>query len=117
MALWDKVQKDVQKSLKEGYNAIKLKAGELTEEGKRKYKLFELKSKVHREMADLGGNVYSLSSSKKNPLEDSKVKAIIARLKKLEEQIQKIEKPAKKKARKKAALKKTVRKKAAKKAV
>jgi hypothetical protein len=122
MALWEKVRNDAQKSLREGLNAIKLKAEELTGEGKRKYKLFEIKSKVHNAMADLGGKVYGLSAKKKNPLEDRGVKGIITRLKKMELQIKKLEKagkkkPAKKKpAKKKAARKKAVKKKAAKKA-
>jgi hypothetical protein len=99
MGFWDKVKGDVQKGLREGMAAIKEKAGELTDEGKRRYGLFELKSKVHKEMAELGGRVYG--SKSKNPMLDVRVKASVSRLKKLEARIRKLEGAAKaaKKAR------------------
>jgi hypothetical protein len=111
-----KVQKDVQKGVVDSFTVIRKKAESLTEEGKKKYKVFDLKSTVHKHMADLGGLVYTMSGSKKNPLQDAKVKAAIGKIKKLEEQITKLEAPAKKKAaKKKTTKKKTAKKKAAKK--
>jgi|Deesub1362A_J573_1020465.scaffolds.fasta_scaffold00168_30 tRNA A22 N-methylase len=104
MGLWEKIRKDVQKSVMEGITTLREKAEELTEEGKKKYKLLELKNKVHKEMAELGGKVYGLSSKVKNPMLDAKVKSIIERIKKLEAQIKKLE------AKPKKAVKKTVRK-------
>jgi hypothetical protein len=111
MVSWDKVRKDAQKGFKDSLTALKLKAGELTDEGKKKYKLFELKNKLQRDMAELGGLVYDLSPKGKNPLEDGKVTAIITKLKKLEEQVRKLEGKGAKKT------KKTVRKKVARKTV
>lgn len=112
---WQKLKKDMQKGIKEGIEVVKegaifvkKKAGELTEEGKRQYKIFELKTKVQKEIAELGGKVYDLSSKIKNPMLDKKVKAIVARVKKLEAQIIKLEgkkKETAKKARKKRAIK------------
>ena len=65
MNLWDKIRRDVQKGIKEGMSVVKEvaavareKAEELTEEGKRRYKIFDLKVKVQKEMSELGGNVY-----------------------------------------------------------
>lgn len=88
MDFWDKVKSDIQKGIKEGIglvregvSVVKEKAEELTEEGKKKLKLFELKTRVQREISELGGRVYDLQSKAKNPMSDSKVKAIIAGIK------------------------------------
>jgi hypothetical protein len=98
MDFWEKVKRDIQKGIKEGIGivsegvtVVKEKAGELTEEGKRRLKLFELQTKVQKETAELGGKVYDLSSKMKNPMLDSKVKAVVSRIKKLETQMAKLE--------------------------
>ncbi len=98
MNFWEKVKKDLQRGVKEGITAVKERATvvkekmeKLSEEGKRQYRIFTLKSKVQKELADLGGVVYDLSSKIKNPLLDRKVKAIISRIKKLETKINRLE--------------------------
>lgn len=110
MSFYQKVKKDVQKGIKEGVHllkegaaVVKVKAEELAEEGKKRYKIFELKTKVQKEVAELGGRVYDLSPKLKNPMLDKKVKAIIARVKKLETQVTRLE------GKKKAATKRTAR--------
>jgi peptidoglycan hydrolase CwlO-like protein len=109
MGFWENVKKDLQKGLKdgmdfvrEGATIVKVKAEELTEEGKKRIKVFDLKTKVQREISELGGKVYDLSKKMKNPMLDSKVKAGIARIKKLEAQIAKIEGKIKVKSKKTA---------------
>lgn len=112
MNFWGKVKGDLKKGikegvamLKEGTAAVKEKAEELTEEGKRQYRIFALKGKVHDWMAELGGKVYELSSRSKNPMSDTTVRLTVSRIKKLEAQIAKLEgkpkTPAKKKTSKK----------------
>jgi len=98
MGFWQKVKKDLQRGIREGITVVKEgaavvkeKVEELTEEGKRQYKIFALKTKVQKEIAELGGRVYDLSAEVKNPMLDRKVKAIVARIKKLEAQITKLE--------------------------
>jgi len=98
MSLWNEVKADLEKGVKEGIEIIKEgatfvkeKTEELTEEGKKRLKLFELKAKVRKEMTELGGHVYDLKFRVKNPLGDSKVKVVIERIKKLEDQIMKLE--------------------------
>jgi uncharacterized protein YoxC len=114
MTFWEKVKADVQKGFKEGLAAIREKAEELTEEGKKKYKLFELKSMVQKEMADLGGSVYKIRAGVKNL--DTAALASIGKIEKLEAQIEKLEGVPKKAAPKKAGRKKAApRKKAARK--
>lgn len=98
MNFWEKVKRDLQKGIKEGIEVVKEgatyvreKAEELTEEGKKRYKIFELKSRVQKEITELGGKVYDLSTKLKNPMLDKKVQAIVTRVKKLESQITKLE--------------------------
>jgi hypothetical protein len=108
MSFWDNVKKDLQKGWKEGMEAFKEgaivvreKAELLTEEGKRRYKVYEIKTKVQKEIADLGGKIYELSPKPGNPLSNSKVKTIIAKIQKLEAQIKKLEGKRKGKSAKK----------------
>jgi hypothetical protein len=98
---WQKVKKDIQKGWKEGVVAVKQgavvaqkKAGELTEEGKRRYKVLELKTKVHKRVYDLGERVHVLLTGRKrvaNPALDAAVKAIMTDIGRMESQITKFE--------------------------
>jgi hypothetical protein len=98
MDFWESVKKDLQKGFKEGLDflkegaaVVKVKAEELTDEGKKRYKIYELKAKVQGEIADLGGRVYDLSSKNMNPMQDQRVKAIMTRIRKFETRIAKLE--------------------------
>ena len=98
MDFWESVKKDLEKGVKEGLDflkegaaIVKVKADELTDEGKKRYKIYELKAKVQGEIEDLGGRVYDLSSKNKNPMQDQRVKAIMTRIKKFETRIAKLE--------------------------
>lgn len=98
MEFWEKIKKDVRKGfqdglavIREGAVAVKARAEKLTEEGKRQYKLFELKTKVQKEITELGGKVYGLICAEKDPVADAKVKASVSKIKKLEIQIAKLE--------------------------
>ncbi len=98
MDFWEKVKADIRKGIREGVGlvkegaaVVKEKAEELTEEGKKRLRILDLKMKAEGQLSELGGRVYAISPEKKNPASDSKVKAIIARIKKLEAQIAKLE--------------------------
>ena len=123
-SLFDKIKKDVKKGIEEGIAAVKEgasvvseKMGELTAEGKRQYKMFDLKAKIQSQMTELGGRAYDVLDSKKSPAADSRVKAVYAKIKKLEEQLSKLERrretktaaPKKPAAKAKATPKKTTR--------
>jgi len=115
MNLWDKIRRDVQRGIKEGLSVVKEgaavareKAEELTAEGRKRYKIFDLKMKVQREMSELGGKIYDLSARVKSPMADKKVKGIIGKIKKLETQIMKLEGRVEKKVKK--ATRKTIKK-------
>ena len=130
MSFWDKIQEDISKNLKEGLSIFKegsevvsQKIEWLTDEGKKKYKTFNLNMKVQEEFAKLGGLVYDLTAKKsKNPLGNKKVAALMNKIKKMESDISKLEskdvkKPKKKTVRKKTAVRKKTTKKTVKKAV
>ena len=130
--LFGKIKKDVKKGIdegiavfKEGANVVSEKVGELTAEGKRQYKIYDLKAKIHGQMTVLGGRVYEVLDGKKSPAADNGVKAAFVKIKKMEAQLQRLEgvmenkaaskktaKPAVKKAAPKAAKKAPAKKKA-----
>ena len=98
MDFWETIKRDIQKSLREGIVKVregvtvaKAKAEELTEEGKKRIKILELKTKVQREIAELGGRVYTISQKTKNLSADRRVQSLITKIKKLEERITKLE--------------------------
>ncbi|MFH1124009.1 MAG: hypothetical protein V1758_10170, partial [Pseudomonadota bacterium] len=68
--LFDKIKKDVKKGIeggiavvKEGASVVSGKMGELTAEGKRQYKMYDLKAKIQSQMTVLGGRVYDVLES------------------------------------------------------
>ena len=122
---WDKIQNEFKKNIEEGLTIIKdggtavsQKIEKLTDEGKKKYRVFNLNMKVQEEFAKLGGAIYDLIAKKsKNPLSNRNVVSILKKINKMETQIDKLEKKdtkkTKKKTTKKAARKRTVKKKTA----
>jgi hypothetical protein len=107
---WTKLKADLEAGLREGIIAlhkgvivVKKRTGELTEEGKRHYRLMVLKSKLHNGFSDLGARVYSLVAAKgrENPAADAKVKDITAQLKRCEAEIASLEKKQRKSPKRK----------------
>lgn len=103
--LFDKIKADVKKGIEEGIAAViegasvvSGKMDEITAEGKRQYKMFDLKSKIQSHMTELGGRAYDVLDRKKSPVSDSKVKAVFVKIKKLEEQLRRLEGGKEKKA-------------------
>jgi hypothetical protein len=110
---WETIKKDLQQGLGKGMVAVKKgalvaqkKVGELSDEGKKQYKVFSLKTKVHQGFSDLGARVYALMGTRtKNPSLDAKVRDIVSQLKKLEAQIGALESGGNPSVRKKAVKK------------
>lgn len=120
MSFWDKIQDDLKKNLQEGLEIFREgssvftgKIEELTGEGKKKYEVFNLNMKVQEEFAKLGGEIYDLTVKKsKNPLGNRDVKAILARINKMESRINKLEDREESAPVKSTTKKRTVKKKA-----
>jgi len=96
--LFEKIKKDLKKGIEEGFSALKEgaiivseKINEVKAEGKRQYKIFDIKSKIHDQMAELGGRVYNVHSDNKSLDDDNKIKALSLKIKELEWQLHKIE--------------------------
>ena len=121
MSFWEKVQKDISKNiqdgiaaLREGGTTVSKKIELLTEEGKKKYKIYSLHMNVKEEFEKLGGQIYDLTMKKsKNPMSSRKVTPIINRINKLETRIAKLEKQVPVKSTKKGSGKSPGRKKKA----
>ncbi|TRZ90957.1 hypothetical protein D4R89_03620 [bacterium] len=103
--LFDKIKKDVKRGIEEGISVVKEgastvseKVGELTAEGKRQYKMYDLKAKIQGQMTMLGGRVYDVLDGKRSPAADSKVKEVFVKIKNLEGQLSKLEGKKKTKA-------------------
>jgi len=95
--LFDKIKKDVKKGFEEGFAAVKqganvvsVKMNELSAEGKRQYKIFNLNLKIQDQMKELGDMTYAVLDSMKSLDENKKIKAAFAKIKKLEWQLSKI---------------------------
>jgi hypothetical protein len=101
MVQWDAIKKDLQKGWKEGLVAVKegmvvvkKKAGEMTDEGKKQYKILSLKATIQRSIHDLGKRVYGLMAAPKTAKSvaaDDQVKSIVVQIKKYERQIAELE--------------------------
>jgi len=98
MNFWENIKKDVQKGLKEGVEAVKegsavvkKKAEDLSSEAQKQYKIFNLKSKVHKLISELGGRVYALHTTTKDPFKHKGVQSIISKINKIEMQLAKLE--------------------------
>lgn len=108
---WNQLKKDISSGLEKGVVAIKKgaivaggKAEELTDEGRRQFRIMVLKSKIHSGISELGARVYALMDrSSKNPVLDAKVKELVAKIRKYESQIALLGKKKRTAARKKAA--------------
>jgi hypothetical protein len=96
-SLFDKIRNNLKKGmeegiavLKEGANVVSVKMNELSAEGKRQYKIFNLNLKIQDQMNELGGITYAVLDGRKSLDENKKIKAAFAKIKKLEWQLSKI---------------------------
>jgi hypothetical protein len=99
MSFWQRIKEDLEKGfksgvskVKEGAHGAKEKVEELSEEAKTQYEISVLESKARTWMTDLGGRVYEVSQKLKNPMLDTKVKMMVARIRKIQARIENLEK-------------------------
>ena len=96
-SIFDQIRNNLKKGmeegiavLKEGANVVSVKMNELSAEGKRQYKIFNLNLKIQDQINELGGMTYIVLESGKSLDENKKIKAAFAKIKKLEWQLIKI---------------------------
>ena len=92
MSLWKKVKRDVEEGIKKSLEFVKkesqaekIRAEKRARAVERQPQLSRRKDKMQKEFCELGSRVYALRGQRNNPLEDKKVKEIIARLKTIEQ--------------------------------
>ena len=95
--LFDKIKRDVKKGIEEGVatvmqgaSIVSLKMNELSAEGKKQYKIFNLTVKIKDQLNELGDITYAVLDRRKSLDENKKIKAAFAKIKKLEWQLSKI---------------------------
>lgn len=97
---WELIKKELQTELEKGLAVLKngaivvqKKAEELTDEGKRQYKMLSTKARIHDAMRELGAKVYLLMSGArvKNPALNSAVRDLAAKIKSFEDELAKLE--------------------------
>ncbi len=97
---WEHIKQELQNELEKGIAVIKngaiviqKKAEEVTEEGKRQYKMLSTKAKIHNALRELGARVYMVMSGARirNPALDASVKDITDNIKGLEAELAKLE--------------------------
>ena len=95
---FDKIKKNMKKGIEEGIAVVKEgasvvsgKMSELKAEGKRQYNIFDLKAKIQSQLTVLGGRSYDVLDGDKSAVAFRKVKTVFAKIKKLKEQLRKLE--------------------------
>lgn len=94
--IFEKIKKDLKKGLDEGIaavvqgaNVVSVKMNELSDEGKKQYKMFNIYVKIKDHKNELGELAYTLLEGGKSLDTDKKVKTVYNKIKKLEWQLSK----------------------------
>jgi len=95
--IFDKIKKDFKKGWDEGIaaviqgaNVLSVKMNELSAEGKKQYKMFNLHVKIKDQINELGDIVYAVLESGKDLDDDKKIKTAYNKIKKLQWQLSKL---------------------------
>lgn len=93
------LRRDIEEGIKQGIVYVEKgvayvrdKAGELSEEGKKQYRVFTLKTKMQKDISELGAKVYALSAEGAIKPVHEDVRKVIARIQKAEADLAKLEK-------------------------
>jgi hypothetical protein len=96
--IFDKIKSNLKKGmeegiavLREGATVVSVRMNELSEEGKRQYKIFNLNLKIQEQIKELGCMAYAALDKGKRLDDDKKIKAAYSKIKKIEWQLTKTE--------------------------
>ena len=81
---WNKVRGDIQKGYKDSVDFLKVKTEVITEESKKKYKIYEHKHKAHKQISELGALTYEIINSGGSLDKNAKIKDIADKINKIE---------------------------------
>ncbi len=77
---WKKMKDDIARGLKEGAGTVAKKTGELSAEGQRKLKVFNLKRRIQGYMENLGGAMYNAEVQTPGTISDDAAKEILKKI-------------------------------------
>lgn len=89
---WKKMKDDIARGLKDGAGTVAKKTGELSAEGQRKLKVFNLKRRIQGFMEDLGGAVYNAEMQKAGTISDDAAKEILKKIEAANTELKELEK-------------------------
>ena len=77
---WKKMKDDIAKGIKDGAGTVAKKTGEMSAEGQKKIKAFNLKRQIQGYMEDLGGALYNVEMKTPGTITDEAAKKILMRI-------------------------------------
>jgi len=98
MVDWNKMKSDISRGLKEGLDkvmegaeTVAKKTGEVSAEGQKKVKIFNLKRKIQGYMEDLGVAIYNAEVMTPGSVTDETAKEVIERIKAANDKLKDLE--------------------------
>jgi hypothetical protein len=99
MVDWNKMKSDITKGVKEGLDkvidgaeTVAKKTGEVTAEGQKKIKIFNIKRKIQGYMEDLGVAIYNAENQTPGTVTDKLAKETIKKIKAANKELKTLEK-------------------------
>jgi len=89
---WKKMKADIAHGIKEGAGTVAKKTGELSEEGKKKLKAFNIKRRIQGYMEDLGVALYNAEMEKSGTISDEAAKEILNKIEVANTELKELEK-------------------------
>lgn len=89
---WKKMKDDIAKGIKEGAGTVAKKTGELSAEGQRKLKAYNLKKRIQGYMEDLGAALYDAEMKKAGTIKDESAVKILKKIEIANDELKELEK-------------------------
>lgn len=77
---WKKMKDDITRGIKDGAETVAKKTGEISAEGQKKIKAFNLKRRIQGYMEDLGGALYNVETKTPGTITDEAAKKILMKI-------------------------------------
>ena len=77
---WKKMKDDIARGIKDGAETVAKKTGELSAEGQKKLKAFNLKRRIQGYMEDLGVALYNVETQTPGTISDDAAKEILKKI-------------------------------------
>jgi len=88
---WKKMKDDIARGIKEGAGTVAKKTGELSVEGQKKIKAFNLKRRIQGYMEDLGVALYNAEMKDPGTIADDGAKEVLKRIESANTELKELE--------------------------